>query len=378
MKTYRVAVVGLGRIGSTLEMSVANACLASGRLELAAGADIILERRDAFKETWGVDAVYDDYEEMIAKESPDMVAVCTTATGLPKPGNKAPTREYRDDSHAEVTTHAANAGVPMLYVEKAIACSALAADGILEACNANGTIVNTGVLMRFDDRFDIVKDAIARGDIGEPTHAVAYTRSNTLMHMHIHSMDMLSYLLGDPGIVAVRGELLPRDLKVRDNRLDEDPLSTYHIRFANGVEAWSIPAGPRDFEIIGTEGSIRSLNQGTGAIYRVARADGAQGAPLVRDTHPRVPDTGDDPDVPGRPRRRSRERTRPPGRPNRGGPQPYRGVPGGSREPPPGRGVGGPADGEPGSVRLPRLGVFGLGWVGLTVGAAIDSHSSLL
>lgn len=155
----------------------------------------------------------------------------------------------------------------MLYVEKAIACSALAADGLLEACKANGTIVNTGVLMRFDDRFNIVKDAIARGDIGEPTHTVAGTRSNTLMH--IHSMDMLFYLLGDAGAVSVRGELLPRDLDVRDNRLDKDPHATYHIRSGNGVEAWSIPAGPRDFEVFGTEGSIRLMNQGAGAICRV-------------------------------------------------------------------------------------------------------------
>ena len=29
------------------------------------------------------------------------------------------------------------------------------------------------------------------------------------------------------------------------------------------------PRGPRDFEIVGTEGSIRSMNQGAGAIYRV-------------------------------------------------------------------------------------------------------------
>ena len=88
------------------------------------------------------------------------------------------------------------------------------------------------------------------------------------MHMHIHSMDTLSYLLGDPGIISVRGELLPRNVTVSDNRLDEDPKSSYHIRFANEVEAWSIPAGPRDFEIIGTEGTIRAMNQGTGAIYR--------------------------------------------------------------------------------------------------------------
>lgn len=63
-------------------MSVSNACAASGKLELAAGADIIPERRDAFKEMWAA-AVYNDYKEMIAREGPDLVAVCTTSTGLP-------------------------------------------------------------------------------------------------------------------------------------------------------------------------------------------------------------------------------------------------------------------------------------------------------
>jgi predicted dehydrogenase len=81
-------------------------------------------------------------------------------------------------------------------------------------------------------------------------------------------MDMLSYLLGDPGVTAVRGELLPRDLEIKDNRLDEDPNSTYQIGFTNGVEAWAVPAGPRDFEIIGSEGSVRSMNQGLGAVLR--------------------------------------------------------------------------------------------------------------
>ena len=345
MKTYRVAVVGLGRIGSTLEMSVANACGASERLELAAGADIIAERRDAFKETWGVDAVYDDYEEMIAKESPDMVAVCTTATGLPKPGNKAPTRDFREDSHAEVTIHASNAGVPMLYVEKAIACSPLAADGILEACEANGTIVNTGTLMRFDDRFDIVKDAIAGGDIGEPTHAVAYTRSNTLMHMHIHSMDTLSYLMGDPGVVSVRGELLPRDLKVRDNRLDEGPafdLSHTLRQRGRGLVGAGGPARLRDYR-------HRRVNQvaepGHRRNLQGARESRAQGTAVVRDSHPRVPEAGGDPHLSRRPRRLARERALPSRRPYQGGPQPDRGVSRGRREPPPGRRVGGPAHG---------------------------------
>ena len=47
MKTYRVAIVGLGRMGSTLDMSIANASRASQRLEVVAGADILPERRKA-------------------------------------------------------------------------------------------------------------------------------------------------------------------------------------------------------------------------------------------------------------------------------------------------------------------------------------------
>ena len=240
----------------------------SERLELVTGADILPERRKAFKETGGIEAVYEDYVEMIEKEQPDLAAVCTTATGVQKPGRLAPSRDFRGDMHAEITTRLANAGVPMIYVEKAMACSMEAADGILEACHKSGTILNTGVLMRFDHRFQTVRDVIKGGAIGEPTHAIAFTRSNTLMHMHIHSIDMLSFLLGDPGVTAARGELLPRDLKIEDNRLEEDPNSNYHIQFANGVEAWAVSAGPRDFEIIGTEGSIRAMNSATGTVLR--------------------------------------------------------------------------------------------------------------
>ena len=79
----------------------------------------------------------------------------------------------------------------ILYVEKAIACSPIATDGILGARKANGTILNTGLLKHFDGRFDIVNDVIARGGIGKPTHMVAFTRCNTLIDIHIHSMDML-------------------------------------------------------------------------------------------------------------------------------------------------------------------------------------------
>lgn len=267
MTAYKVAIIGLGRMGSTIDdeghfevpYSVAAATKASTRLELVAGADLQSEKRDAFSQRWGV-AVYEDFREMITAERPDLVAVCTAAC-LPKPANKAPDASFRGDSHADLAVAVADLGVPMLFVEKAMASSMERADEIRDAVKRNNTLFNTGVLRRFDNRYTPVKEAIAQGRIGEVKTAIHYAGSS-LMHGHIHSIDTLSHLIGDPTIEAVRGELLPRDFKIEGNHIPADPLATYQLRFANGVQAWTIPGGYWEFEIIGSEGSIRSFDNG--------------------------------------------------------------------------------------------------------------------
>jgi len=70
------------------------------------------------------------------------------------------------------------------------------------------------------------------------------------------------YLLGDPAAKSVWGELKPRDMKIENNRLDKDPSALYHIEFDGGVEAWTVSAGMWDFEIWGTGGCIRGMNNG--------------------------------------------------------------------------------------------------------------------
>ncbi|AWT59774.1 MAG: Myo-inositol 2-dehydrogenase [Candidatus Moanabacter tarae] len=275
MKNYRLGIIGLGRMGSTIDdeghgrdpYSIAASCQAIECLTLAAGADLRAERREAFRDRWGVKALYEDYMEMVEKEKPDLVAVCTTASGLQKPINKAPDSTFRGDSHAELTIALANAGVPMLYVEKAMASSLEQADLILNAIKKNKTVINTGVLRRFDESYDAVRDAISSGEIGEP-RAVIHFAPSSLMHGHIHSIDTVSFLLGDPKITAVRGELLPRDLEIKGCHLSQDPNAIYQLRFENGVEVSSIAAGEWEFEVVGTAGSIRSINNGNGTILR--------------------------------------------------------------------------------------------------------------
>ena len=228
MQKHTVAVIGLGRMGSTIDdeghgdvpYSVAAATRASERLELVAGADLLPDKRDAFQSRWGV-AVYEDFRDMIDHEEPDLVAICTAAC-LPKPAREAPDASFRGDSHADLAVAVADMGVPMIYLEKAMASSMERADEIRDAVKRNNTLFNTGVLRRFDNRYDVVRDAVAAGQVGE-VRAVIHYASSSLMHGHIHSIDTVSYLIGDPAIEAVRGELLPRGLQVQGNHIRPIP-----------------------------------------------------------------------------------------------------------------------------------------------------------
>jgi predicted dehydrogenase len=275
MKKYRVGIVGLGRMGSTIDdeghtelpYSVAASCQASQRLEVVAGVDLVPEKRQAFSKRWGVGALFEECLDMVEQTKPDLVAVCTAAC-LPKPANSAPDAGFRGDSHAELTVALAKAGVPMLYVEKAMASSMAAADDARDAVKRSGAQFNTGVLRRFDNRYAAVRQVIEAGRIGQPKVVVHYAASS-LMHGHIHSIDTVSYLLGDPPIAAVRGELAA-DAQTAGRQIAADPRATYQLRFENGIEAWSVPAAGWEFEVLGSEGAVRSLNNGAGIQLRRA------------------------------------------------------------------------------------------------------------
>jgi predicted dehydrogenase len=287
MKTYRVAIIGLGRMGSTIDeewsegdvwqipMAIASACAASDRLEVVAGADLLPEKRAAFTAKWGVEAVYEDYLEMIEKERPDLVAICTVATTALKPARQAPSRDFRGDAHADLTVSVSNAGVPMVFCEKAMASSMVKADAVRDACHKNGTLYNSGLLRRFNNQNHMIRKRIEDGDIGEVRGAVLFTQSS-LLHGQSHSIDTFSHLLGDPKIKAIRGELQPRNLEIEDNMLDRDPSASFQIEYENGVQAVGVPFdGTWEFEVIGSEGSIRSLNEFQEVLLRKAGARGS-------------------------------------------------------------------------------------------------------
>jgi len=262
VRTYRVGIIGLGRMGSTicdeivgyeafrLPYSIAGACRVSDRLQLACGADLLADKRAAFSERWGCEALYEDFSEMIRQERPDLVAICTKA-----------------ENHAELAVAVADLKTPMMYLEKAMACSMVEADAVRDAIDRNGTVFNTGVLRRFGDHYGAMREVIAQGKIGTP-RAVIQMSGGSLLHSNIHAVDFAMFMLGEPRAVRVRGELSPLGTQIVNNRLDHDPSAVYQVQFEDGSEAWQVPHGNYDVRVIGTEGIIDAMNNGMDFSWR--------------------------------------------------------------------------------------------------------------
>ena len=136
MTTYRAAVIGLGRMGSTFddEMSEGGSIFlpychapsycASAHTELVAGADLHDGQRAIFGDRWGLeqDHLYSDYRQMLERENLDLVSVCTTAR-----------------IRSQIVQDCARAGVKAVWAEKPIALTLADADAMVEACRQHST-----------------------------------------------------------------------------------------------------------------------------------------------------------------------------------------------------------------------------------------------
>ncbi len=282
MKTYRLGIVGLGRMGSTIDAevedypaitlpySIASAAKAIPQLELVAGCDIVAEKNKTFREKWGVANIYTDYAKMLATEKLDMVAICT-------PGSLHAAHDSR---------RRASGRVHDLLRE---------GYGLLDEGGRRGQENPAKPAHRLQYRRAApLRPALSpgarvdpEGRIGTPCAAVHYA-SASLLHGHIHSVDTILFLLGDKRVKSVWGELRPRDIVIKDKRLDKDPLAIYQLEIEGGVEATTVPAGNWDFEVIGDEGVLRSMNNNIEWSLRTRRPLGKKFHTFQPVEYPRV------------------------------------------------------------------------------------------
>ena len=257
MAKYRVGIIGLGRIASTIDDEVQGhpsvmlpyshmACYREvDEVEVVAGADPFEQQRDDFRERWGVQNMYADYKEMLAKERLDIVSVTTTAK--PRPA---------------IVRDVAEAGVKAIFAEKPLAISLAEADEMVADCQERGIVLAVGCTRRWDAWWTEARRLIAGGQIGQLLQINVHGNAG-ISHNGSHMIDLVRFLAGNTPISWVFGEAESDELAISD----DDLRMNGYIAFEDGVRCfirtWQSGAGDWTVDIIGTEGALKATANGS-------------------------------------------------------------------------------------------------------------------
>jgi predicted dehydrogenase len=241
---YRVAIVGLGRIASSLEddplrgkpCTHAGAFALHPKTKIVAGCDINAERASAFGKRWGVKKVYSDHREMIAREKPDIVSVATWT-----------------ETHAKIVVDCADAGVKGIYCEKPVAVNLKQAREMIKACETNGVAMVVGHERRWDARHQALRAALLAGELGELRSMTGYMLTGAwpklsrriygggpVFHDGTHMVDLFRFFAGDAAFVTAI-EDRPHGKSSVENTV------TGIIEFKNGARGLLIGGGERRY-----------------------------------------------------------------------------------------------------------------------------------
>jgi len=261
MAKLRVAIIGCGRRGDSdlrtgagISHNHAAAYQAQKGVRMVAFCDLIATRAKAFRDEHGTgkERIHTDYRQMLRKEKPDLVSVCTWP-----------------DSHAAIVCGCAAAGVQAIHCEKPMAVTWGQAKQMAAACQAAGVQLTFNHQRRFGATFRQVRELVATKAVGELLRIEAYT--GNLFDWGTHWFDMMFFFNGDAPAEWVLGQIdLSTSRSVFGAPLED--LGLAMVKFANGV--FGLMCTGRDapheveFRLIGTEGMIE-LGRPDGAGLRV-------------------------------------------------------------------------------------------------------------
>ncbi|NKB70223.1 MAG: hypothetical protein GKR89_24390 [Candidatus Latescibacteria bacterium] len=250
MPNYRGAVIGCGRIGSTIDdehvdrpqfrypWAHAPAIIEARGVDLVAAADLVADQRADFTRRWGVEAVYADYRQMIAEEKPDIVSISTRA-----------------EERAEVVIGVAEMGVKAIYATKPMCRSLAEADAMIEACRKHDVILAIACHKNWSPWFQACLAAIKRGEIGTFSSMVA-SYSWSLSRGHSHTLGLFRLFAGAPAR-WVFGHM-DSDEKAAG---DDDLSGTGMIYYDNGRRAFLNTGGWLNIDFVGSDGWISARNE---------------------------------------------------------------------------------------------------------------------
>ena len=250
-----VAVIGAGRIG---KLHAENLVLRIPETNVVTITDVNLPAAQETAARLNIPNVSADYREAL-KDGIDAVIICSST-----------------DTHTQFIIEAAAAG-KHIFCEKPIDLSLKRIDEALAAVDKAGVKLQIGFNRRFDPNFRRVRDAVERGEIGQPHRLhiisrdpapppISYVRvsGGMFVDMTIHDFDMARFLVGAEvdEIYTVAGVLVDPAIGAEG---DVDSALIV-LKFANGVigsienSRQAVYGYDQRVEVFGSGGSISTDN----------------------------------------------------------------------------------------------------------------------
>lgn len=276
MSKVKIAIIGCGSIANNAHIP---AYMKNEKAEIIYFCDIIPERAEAAVEKYGCGKAVTDYHEILKDPDIDAVSVCT-------PNNL----------HAQISIDFMRAGKHVLC-EKPAARTYSEALEMQKVQHETGKTLNIGVVNRFNDRVNLIKQMIDEGRLGDIYHVYVSFRSyrsipglggafttkaiaggGALIDWGVHFLDIVMYCCGDPKPLTVSGETfckLGRDIKnyyyrdmwagppIPDGTYDVEDSVTGMIRTGgpvitfNGAWAQNIDEDEMFIDFLGDKAGIR-------------------------------------------------------------------------------------------------------------------------
>lgn len=264
----KYALIGCGRISPNHIMAAKN-----NNLDIAAICDIdeqnMADKALKFKLPNSVKR-YTDYTEMLEKEKPELVAICTES-----------------GKHAKIAIDCIEHGCHCI-IEKPIALSIKDADAIINASIKNHVKVCACHQNRFNKSVQIIREAIDMNRFGRLFYGTAHIRwcrdheyydraswrgtweqdGGALMNQCIHNIDLLRWMMG-----SEITEVVGMTDRLNHDYIEAEDLGIALIRFKNG--SYGIVEGttdiyPKNLEetlyIFGEKGTVKAGGQSVNVI----------------------------------------------------------------------------------------------------------------
>lgn len=224
----KIAIIGCGTIGNIHAEAYTNC----EKAQIVYAIDIIPEKVKAFAEKYGIPNTETDYKKMLDDDSIDAVSVCTP-----------------NYLHAPMSIDSFRAGKHVLC-EKPIALNLQDAIAMKEEADKHNVLCMIGVVNRYNDYVNLMKETIARGELGEVYHVNVMFQSyrsipglggwfttkkesggGVMIDWGVHFFDIVLYCLDFPKPLTVSGVL--------------------HSQLAKNMKEYVYPAmwgGPPDYD----------------------------------------------------------------------------------------------------------------------------------